>query len=164
MIHFPDSAEAIRVLVRMLYGLPVPDMDVHPCEFWVDLAMVAKKYVEPDLSELAVDNFKELACKMTDIKEIINMIEITESRNDSELHEAATLVRKHRGLALLENEGYLATYACNTELVALHTVDLLAKYKDLAAKKDDLAVKLMLTKGRMSALRESQGRMRVSHC
>jgi hypothetical protein len=162
-MHFLDPAEAIRVLVRMLYGLPVPDMDVHPCGFLIDLAMAAKKYLEPDLSELAVDNFKDLACRMTEVKDVINMIDIAESHNDAELHEAATLVRKHHDLALLEDEGYLAAYACNPELVALHTVDLLAKYKDLAAKKDDLSVKLVLMKDRMRALRESRGRVRISH-
>jgi hypothetical protein len=152
----------IRVLVGRIYGLPVSDTDAYLAwGFWVDLAMAAKDYLESDFSELAIDNSLDLARDMSEVREIINMIEVVEGRNVEELHEAATLVRKHHGLAFLEDDGYIAAYVQSPDLVKLYTVDLLAKHKDLAARHNVLSDELKA--GRIRALGGLRSRKRVSH-
>lgn len=115
------------MLVRELYGFPVPQTDDLSWQTWVDLAIAAKAFLQPDLRAIAVDSFVDVALLMTDVDKIVDMIGIVEKRVDDELHNAATLIRQHHYMLLLKHEGYYATYLRNPKLVDLHTRDLLAR-------------------------------------
>lgn len=129
-IKLSESAKVIRVLDCKLYGFPLPQTNDLPCGTWIDLAMAAKKYLEPELFDKAVESFVEGASLMTDVDKIVRMIDIAEKREDNELHRAATLIRKHHASILLGPEGYRAALRMDPELALMHIDDLRAKMKD----------------------------------
>jgi len=121
------------VIVRMIYGFPLPEAAEFSWGAWVDLAIAAKNYLEPKLSEKAIWSFLSLALDMTDCDEIVKMIEIVDNRMDDEIQRTVTLIRKHHACILLEHEGYRDTIR-NTHLADLHMNDLLAKVKSSNAE------------------------------
>lgn len=92
--------------------------------------MAAKKYLEPELFDKAVDNFVESASLLTDVDNIVRMIDIAEKREDNELYRAAILIRKHHASILLGHEGYRAALRMDPELALMHIDDLRAKMND----------------------------------
>lgn len=115
------------MLVRKLYGFPVPESDDLSWQTWVNLAIAAKALLDAELRARAVDSFVDVALLTTDVDKIVDMIRIVEKRMDDELHNAVTLLRQHHALLLLKHDGYYATYLRSPKLVDLHTRDLLAR-------------------------------------
>ena len=122
----------MRVIVRKLYGFPIPEPGDLSWVNWVDLAIVAKKFSEPELRRKAIDRFVDVALLMTDVDHIfqtIGVVMIDEGRTDVEFRRAVTLIRKHHASVLLGHEGYRATLRHDPQLVLMHIDDLLAKVK-----------------------------------
>ena len=124
-----EPADTISVLVRMIYGFPIPEADEHSWGFWTNLITTAKHYLEPALSEKAVDSLLDVAHDMTDIDAIVQMLDVVEESKDVDLQSAVNVVRKDHALMLLEHEKYLDAIVNAPQLARLHIGDLLAKVK-----------------------------------
>lgn len=108
-----DDPEALKFVIRHLYGFSKVSFDNFPAideswRFWLALHTTADKYLEPDLSEQALKEFRTLARFQTDPNEVASIIRVvkTEMDHNGPLADIATaMLKKHLG-PLLEYEDF----------------------------------------------------------
>lgn len=54
-----DDPDALRAVIRKIYGWPIEHWMDYPWTYWLNLARTADKYLEPELKLYAAGNLKE---------------------------------------------------------------------------------------------------------
>jgi hypothetical protein len=102
-----DDPEALTMVLRHIYELlVVPNLaNVVQWRTWLNIRVVANKYLEPKLEKMADEKYREAALACTDANEIFDVLDTiwTEMSHDESLVAFAEEIRRHNLGKLLKN-------------------------------------------------------------
>jgi len=101
-----DDPDALEHVLHHIYKIPPRKFDVQSWRHWLNVHLVADKYLEPALSAIARSQFTHVAFTQRDSDVIFDIIETIndEMKHDERFLQLAQSLREHNIVALLQNE------------------------------------------------------------
>lgn len=122
-----DNPDAMEAVLRHIYGCPLPTVGKEPdWRFWLDLAITANKYLEPELTDKSRLIFSNIVMKIQEADDIFNVMQMIwrEAGHINCLLEVANQLRRMNIMELQKNERYRERLLSDREFMIAHLNDL----------------------------------------